>query len=107
MRQRFWRFSGDVSATTERPNCMKPPSSSGRLLKSDSENGFTDETHFDSHFGPRAGNACRGRAGATGETEPLRGLAFVDLRTYRSGWSLFAVAAGRRRSLCGSLSFNF
>src|SRR5260370_8042134 len=82
--RRFWRFFGDASRTTQKPNFTKQPSSSGRLQKSGYGNGSKDETHFNPHSGSRARQACQGRVCATGETEYTRRLAAVDLSTQRS-----------------------
>src|ERR1700680_1879134 len=105
-RRRFWRFSGDASRTMQKLNFTKQPSSSGRLQKSGYGNGSKDETHFNPRSGPLSWQACQGRVCATGETEYTRRLATVDLGTYRSRWPVCSVAAGRRGSLRGNLSFE-
>src|SRR5258708_37461581 len=75
--RRFWRVFGDASTTTQKPNFTKQPSSSGRLQKSGYGNGSKDETHFNSHPGPRAGQARKGRVCATGDAKHIHRLAAV------------------------------
>src|SRR5438477_1165958 len=107
LRRRFWRFSNGASRAIQRLNCMKPPSSSGKLQKSGSKNGFKNETNFYAYFGPRAGQARSECARAFGKTEPLRRLALVDFGLYRPRWSVSSVAPGQRVPFRGRLPPDF